>query len=156
MTVGWVKAYCLEPPIHTEKLMRSKGPIALAMTAIMLFGGATCGGNGKEAAEAPEETGYAVVPDAVVTQGLAATQQLLADIESGKSTDKDKALDAVEASWASYEGTIRKNEVEIYLAFEDALAAMQKAVKDNNSADITAAKTKFATSAQTYLAKHSG
>ena len=155
MTVGWVKAYCLEPPNNTEKLMRSKGPIAFAMTAILLLGGVACGDD-KEAAEAPEETGHAVVPDAVVTQGLAATQQLLADIESGKTTDKDKALDAVEVSWASYEGTIKKNEVELYLAFEDALAAMQKAVKASNSADITTAKTKFATTAQTYLAKHPG
>jgi len=135
--------------------MRSKGPITLAMTAILLFGGVACGDD-KESSEAAEETGHAVVPDAVVTQGLAATQQLLADIESGKITDKDKALDAVEVSWASYEGTIKQNEVEMYLAFEDALAAMQKAVKAGNKADITTAKTKFATTAQTYLAKHPG
>jgi len=134
--------------------MRSKGPIALAMTAVLLFGGVACG-DSKEA-ESTEETGHAIVPDAAVTQGLAATQQLLADIESGKTTDKTKALDAVEASWASYEGTIKQNEVEMYLAFEDALAAMQKAVKAGNSADITTAKTKFATTAQTYLAKHPG
>ena len=135
--------------------MRSKGPITLAMTAILLFGGVACGDD-KESSEAAEETGHAVVPDAVVTQGLAATQQLLADIESGKTTDKDKALDAVEVSWASYEGTIKQNEVEMYLAFEDALAAMQKAVKAGNNADITTAKAKFATTAQTYLAKHPG
>jgi hypothetical protein len=126
------------------------------MTAILLLGGAACGGDDSEGAESTEETGHAVVPDAAVTQGLAATQQLLADIESGKTTDKTKALDAVEASWASYEGTIKQNEVELYLAFEDALAALQKAVKAGNTADISTAKTKFATTAQTYLAKHPG
>ena len=135
--------------------MRSKGPIALAMTAVLLFGGVACG-DSKEAESTEEEGGHAIVPDAAVTQGLAATQQLLTDIESGKTSDKTKALDAVEASWASYEGTIKQNEVELYLTFEDALAAMQKAVKAGNSADITTAKTKFATTAQTYLAKHPG
>ena len=135
--------------------MRSKGPIALALTAILLFGGVACGGDDKESTET-EETGHQVVPDATVTQGLAATQQLLTDIASGKTTDKDKALDAVEVSWASYEGTIKQNEVELYLSFEDTLAAMQKAVKAANSADMTTAAAKFATTAQTYLAKHPG
>jgi hypothetical protein len=136
--------------------MRSKSPIALALTAILLFGGVACGDD-KDTTETEEtETGHQVVPDATVTQGLAATQQLLNDIASGKTTDKDKALDAVEASWASYEGTIKQKEVELYLAFEDTLAAMQKAVKAANNADMTTAATKFATTAQTYLAKHPG
>ena len=132
--------------------MQSKRAAALAMTALLLFGGVACSGDDKDA-DATEET-HAIVPDATVTQGLAATQQLLADIESGKVTDKTKSLDAVEAGWASYEGTIKQNEVALYLDFEDALAAFQKALKAGNSADITTAKTKFATTAQTYLAKH--
>ena len=133
--------------------MRTRRPVALAMTAILLFGGAACGGDDKQADETTEET-HAVVPDAVVTQGLAATQQLMADIASGKQADKTKGFDAVEASWASYEGTIKQNEVNIYLDFEDALAAYQKALKANNTADAATASTKFATTAQSYLAKH--
>ena len=133
--------------------MRTKRPVALAMTAVLLFGGAACGGDDKEADEATEET-HAVVPDAVVTQGLAATQQLMADISSGKQADKTKGFDAVEASWASYEGTIKQNEVNMYLDFEDALAAYQKALKANNTADAATASAKFATTAQSYLAKH--
>jgi hypothetical protein len=132
--------------------MRSKGPAALAMTAILLFTGAACGDD-KEAEES-ESAGHEIVADSVVTSGLATTLQLLSDIESGKTTDKTKALDDVETSWASYEGTIKQNEVDMYLAFEDALAGIQKAVKASNTADLTTAKAKFAATAQTYLAKH--
>jgi hypothetical protein len=119
----------------------------------LLFGGAACSGGDIEASETTEAS-HPIVPDAMVTQGLAATQQLMADIESGKQTDKTKGFDAVEASWASYEGTIKQNEVNLYLEFEDALAAYQKALKANNSADAKTASTKFATTAQSYLAKH--
>ena len=134
--------------------MRSKGPIALAMTAILLLGGAACGDD-KDAEEA-EEAGHEVVADSVVTKGLAATQQLLADIESGKEADKNKALEEVFEGWESYEGTIKQKEVSIYLDIEDALAAFQKAIKANNSADAKTASTKFTTAAQAYLAKHPG
>jgi len=133
--------------------MPSKRPVALAMTAILLFGAAACGGDDKEETETTEET-HAVVPDAQVTAGLAATQQLLADIQAGKQPDKTKAFDDVEAGWASYEGTIKQNEVNMYLDFEDALAAFQKAIKANNTADASTAATKFATTAQSYLSKH--
>ena len=134
-------------------MRRLKILAAVAITALLLFGGAACGGDDKDADET-ETTGHEIVPDSQVTQGLAATQQLLADIESGKVADKTRALDAIEAGWASYEGTIKKNEVDLYLDFEDALAAFQKAVKAGNSADTTTAKTRFAAAAQTYLAKH--
>jgi hypothetical protein len=134
--------------------MRSKRPVALAMTALLLLGGAACGGDDSNSAATTTEETHAVVPDAAVTKGLAATQQLLADIQSGKEPDKTKAFDDVEAGWSSYEGTIKQNEVNMYLDFEDALAAFQKAFKANNTADATTASTKFATTAQSYLAKH--
>ena len=67
-----------------------------------------------------------------------------------------KALEQVFEGWGSYEGTIKQNEVSVYLDIEDALAAFQKAIKANNSADAKTASTKFATAAQTYLAKHPG
>ena len=40
------------------------------------------------------------------------------------------------------------------LCTEDALAAFQKAIKANNTADASTAATKFATTAQSYLSKH--
>jgi hypothetical protein len=126
------------------------------MTALLLLGGSACGGDDKKATEDTEDATDQIVPDATVTQGLAATQQLLADIQSGKATDKTKSLQDVFNGWYSYEGTIKKNEVSLYLDFEDALAAFQKATNATNTADATTAATKFATTAQSYLAKHPG
>ena len=137
--------------------MRSHRPIALAMTAVLLFGGAACGGDDSDSA-APTTTAAenVIVPDATVTKGLASTQQLLTDIQSGKEADKTAAVAKAFDGWYAYEGTIKKNEVGMYLDFEDALAAFQKAIKASNTADATTAATKFATTAQTYLGKHPG
>jgi len=137
--------------------MRSKRPLALATTAILLFGGAACGGDdSNSAATTTTAAENVIVPDATVTKGLAATQLLLADIQSGKETDKNAAVAKAFDGWYAYEGTIKKNEVGMYLDFEDSLAAFQKAIKASNAADAMAAATKFAATAQTYLAKHPG
>jgi len=137
--------------------MRSKRPLALATTAILLFGEAACGGDdSNSAATTTTAAENVIVPDATVTKGLAATQLLLADIQSGKESDKNAAVAKAFDGWYAYEGTIKKNEVGMYLDFEDSLAAFQKAIKASNAADAMAAATKFAATAQTYLAKHPG
>jgi iron uptake system EfeUOB component EfeO/EfeM len=132
--------------------MPTKRFAAAALTAMLVFAGAGCGDD-KESEEAAENI---IVPDAQVTSGLAVTQKLMSDIQSGAVSNVDKELDELHEGWEKYEGTVKKNETALYLDFEDAIAAFQKAMKDKKTADATAAATKFSDTARAYLAKHPG
>ena len=117
---------------------------------------AACGSSGGSSqsattTEAPEDK---IVPDAQVTAGLAATQATMAQLIADPTAATDKALDDMFNGWVAYEGTVKKNEVEMYLTFEDALAAFTKAGKAKDAAGMTAAAATFADTAKSYLAKH--
>ncbi|HEY8093500.1 MAG TPA: hypothetical protein VID93_06935, partial [Acidimicrobiales bacterium] len=93
-----------------------------------------------ESSEAAEESeGHEVVPDSEVTAGLAALLKLgataVANVAAGQGSTGD--LDAMEAKWASFEGTIKQNEVDLYLEMEDNLANLRSAVKDGDSTAAT-------------------
>ncbi len=110
---------------------------ALGVSAVLLAacGSDSDGGGSSDAATtvAPEDV---VVPDAAVAAGLKASTvaaaALAARVGSG-ATDAD--ADALYDAWYGYEGTIKKNDVEGYLALEDALAALKSAVKSGDNGD---------------------
>ena len=135
--------------------MPTKRFAAVAMAALLTFTVAACGGgdNASGTTTTPEDV---IVPDAQVTSGLAATQKLMADIQSAAATDTDQRLTALEDGWAKYEGTIKTNDAALYLDFEDALAGFRTAVKAKNATDAAAAATKFKDTATSYLAKRPG
>jgi hypothetical protein len=56
--------------------------------------------------------------------------------------------------WESIEGTIKQNEVEMYLTFEDSLANIRNAAKDEDAEASTKAVQTFDETASAYLAKH--
>ena len=56
----------------------------------------------------------------------------------------DAALDELLGGWGAIEGTIKQNEVDMYLSFEDALAAFTKAGKAKDVAAMAAAAAAFA------------
>ncbi len=57
-------------------------------------------------------------------------------------------------SGRSIEGTIRQNEVDMYLDFEDSLASLRGAAEDKDAGAATAATAAFAKTSASYLAKH--
>ena len=72
-----------------------------------------------------------IVPDATVTAGL---KQAITDMNTladgvADGTATDDQFEEVHKGWESFEGTVKQNDPEAYLALEDALAAMQKAIK---------------------------
>jgi ABC-type glycerol-3-phosphate transport system substrate-binding protein len=103
-------------------------------------------------AEAPEGV---TVPDATVTAGLTKSSAditaLAARVGNG-ATEAD--VDELFEDWEKYEGTVKANEVDTYLALEDALAAMKSAVKANDATAAKKAADDFTTSAHDYLTKH--
>lgn len=103
-----------------------------------------------------EATDYPIVPDAVVTAGLAGTITALTTMSAAPATATPEALDAVFTDWSSYEGTVRENDVNTYLTFEDSLGAFKKAAEAGDQAAMNAALADFTTASSTYLAAYPG
>ena len=137
--------------------------VLVAGAALSVFVSA-CGDDGGSSSSATtaassDDTGEpedVVVPDATVTAGL--TQAItdmntLADgVANGTATDDQ--FEEVHEGWESFEGTVKQNDVDSYLALEDALAAMQKAVSEKDAAAAKTAASDFETAAKSYLAEH--
>ena len=106
---------------------------------------------GSSSTQAPEDQ---LVSAADVAAGLAGIQQL--NSTAALTLDRDQAgakatLDQVETSWRTIEGTVKHNDVNAYLDFEDALGSLRNGVDQNNVDKATTAAAAFATHASTYL-----
>ncbi len=109
---------------------------------------ATTGASGT----APEDV---IVSDSEVTAGLNTSiedmQALAAGVAGGSATDAQ--FEELHEGWESYEGTVKQNNVEAYLGLEDALAAMQRAITDEDAEAAQAAADDFEADANAYLAE---
>lgn len=103
---------------------------------------------------APEQK---ISTDAEVAAGLAQMTTLVDDLEAaGPDTQKAAAArDAMTPVWLSIEGTIKKNEPDIYVDIEDSMSLLSSSVEGDEEKgalglqDIRASMTD-------YLAKHPG
>ena len=122
---------------------------------------AACGGDNSSgsttataatATTAPEEK---VSTDAEVSAGLKALP-LLVDAAVAKvgTGDGTSAFEPIEASWKTYEGTVRAKEPDLYLAIEDGFSNLQNAIDAKDSAKAADAKAAITGAADQYLAKH--
>ena len=136
----------------------SKLVAAFGVSAVLLV---ACGSDSKSdsgsasegtEAQAPEDV---TVPAATVTAGLNTSSADVAALASrvGSGATEDE-VDELFKDWEKYEGTVKANDVDTYLALEDAFAAMKSAVKANDSAAAKQAAEDFKTAADGYLAKH--
>jgi hypothetical protein len=96
-------------------------------------------------------------PDSEVADGLGKLKDIVNQIGDSASSDNNHAKDLqsqIEPIWESIEGTIKSNDSNAYLTFEDQFAVIGKAVTQK---DETAAKTAAAlvdSTADSYLAAH--
>jgi hypothetical protein len=135
----------------------SKLLVGFGVSAILL---AACGsdsdsgssGNEGTEAAAPEDV---KVPDATVTAGLTASSAAMTSLAARVGSGATAAdVDELFEQWEGYEGTVKANEVETYLALEDAFAAMKSAIKSDDSAAAKKAAEDFKAAADEYLTKH--
>ncbi|MEO8266448.1 MAG: hypothetical protein ABI706_13185 [Ilumatobacteraceae bacterium] len=131
---------------------------AVAVLAGFSLLGVSCGAD-KQSADtvgvASTEESHPIVDDATVTAGLTKTGEILKAAATTPDTaeaDWDKA----HTTWATYEGTIKQNRPDSYLAMEDALAASETAAKAGDSAALIKAAADFQSAAATYLAAFPG
>jgi hypothetical protein len=136
--------------------MRIVRVTALALALVVPL--VACGddkGSG-ESGTAPEERRASA---ADVAKGLKQIESTASAVADAAGTDKAKAKqldEQIEPVWESIEGTIKANDANAYLAFEDSFAALGKAA---DSGDATKAKTAadaVSKGVAGYLAKYAG
>jgi hypothetical protein len=106
--------------------------------------------------DAESEEGHEVVPDAQVTAGLAELETMgaavVAAANAGNASTAD--VDAMYDEWATFEGTIKQNEVDLYLTMEDSLAGLRAAAEKNDGPGATTSMKALSDASAAYLAKH--
>jgi hypothetical protein len=134
------------------------------MAAVLLAlttAGAACSsgggsGNAKESNEAPEAHH---APAAQVTAGLTKIGDLADRISAAAAADAKsaKTLDeGIEPAWNQIEGTVRANDQDLYLRFEDDFAALSKAASAGDGAKARQASADIAGAIKSYRAKFPG
>jgi len=141
--------------------VRSRFTVGLLVLLTLTFVGAACGGDDDDSAgattttTAPEE---ARASDADVAAGLHTNTGIGDDVAAAvRASDLAKASDLVEKiepAWSKIEGTIKANDEDTYLAFEDAFAAIGLAVKDGDTTRATSVAGDIRTTVDQYLEAH--
>ncbi|HEY4410542.1 MAG TPA: hypothetical protein VGO87_11730 [Acidimicrobiia bacterium] len=128
--------------------------LALAITGAACGGGGSSKSKGEASSQAPEDQR---APAAQVTAGLGAIGGVVGQVGLAASADAKSAKqlnEGIEPEWQKIEGTIRANDKDLYIRFEDDFAALGKAAAagDGTKAQSTAAD--IADAIKTYLAKY--
>jgi hypothetical protein len=142
--------------------------VALAIVLVAAVFVAACGGDddssgsgsgsgsASASATAPEDLRASAV---AVAAGLAALKSAFTQtadaVEAGAqmATSLQKTL---QPAWEKVEGTIKANDPDAYITFEDQLAAMSNAVKDKDADKAKEAAETFGSTADQYLAAYPG
>ncbi len=72
------------------------------------------------------------------------------------TADVDARVVAIENEWASFEGTLKDTDQDLYLSIEDQLDPLQEQIKSGDSAKANATAQKMAALFTQYLTKHPG
>ena len=132
----------------------------VAVLLALTMGGVACGSDGDKKKDAEKQAPEDLrAPAAAVTAGLGQIDAIVAQIGLAASADAKQAkelAEGIEPTWEKIEGTIRDNDKDAYIRFEDDFAALTKAAEagDGPKAQQTAADVADAVKA--YLAKFPG
>ena len=135
--------------------------VAVAVFGVGSLGLSACGSDESSATETtaglgeptgdPEEL---IVDDATVTAGLTKLPSTIESAIAAIGTPDAKAkLDQIEAEWFSFEGTVRFNDRELYLAIEDQLSPLQTQIADGDAEAASATSATLSDLFSPYLAK---
>ncbi len=144
---------------------RRSGAVLVAALLAAVLAVAGCGGGGSDGGDSgggggatrtttPEER---IVPDSEVTAGLATLQRQAEEAESLVATDPaaaEKAAGAAHETWEGIEGTIKKNETDMYLRFEDALSDLNLGAQKGDVEQAQRGARDLRETASDYLAAH--
>jgi hypothetical protein len=153
-----------------NKLNVSPARIGLGLVAVASLAFVTACGDDDDAdapaatASAEASTGetesasgsYEVVSDAAVASGYADMLAKMTQLSADPGSADEAALEGVHETWESFEGTVKQNDSDAYLASEEALDSFLEAGADQDAAAMATATAKMSETAATYLAAHPG
>jgi hypothetical protein len=96
-------------------------------------------------------------PAAAVTAGLQQIDGIVQQAAAAVGTDQAQAKalsDQIEPIWFTIEGTIKANDQDVYLTFEDAFASLAGAAEKDDAARATKAAADVKQAVADYIAKH--
>ena len=139
----------------------SRSLFGLALVGFV--GLASCGDDDKTSSSASTAAGGTIAPEdvkvapAVVTAGLTKMPATIASAIAAIGTPEAEAkVDAIEEQWATFEGTVRDTDPDIYLAIEDQLDPVQDQIKAGDATKATATAATLSELFTQYLSKHPG
>lgn len=108
-----------------------------------------------DAAAAPEDVR---APAAEVTTGLRQIETIASAVAAaGADTDAAKAqVEEIEPVWARIEGTVKANDEDAYVSFEDSFALLEKAAEEGDAARSQQGSADVAKAVSAYLAEYPG
>jgi hypothetical protein len=130
--------------------------LALAVTGACGGGGGSSKSNGETAKASPEDQRASAVK---VTAGLGRIGGIVGQVglAAGADAKSAKQLDeGIEPEWAKIEGTVRANDKDLYIRFEDDFAALGKAAAAGDGPKAQQTATDVAEAIKAYLAKYPG
>jgi exosome complex RNA-binding protein Csl4 len=124
---------------------------------------ASCGDDDKSSSTAATAADGTAAPEdinvdpAVVTAGLTKMPATIASAIAAIGTpDAQAKVDAIEEQWATFEGTVRDTDPDIYLAIEDQLDPVQDQIKAGDAVKATATAATLSELFTRYMSKHPG
>ena len=134
----------------------------VALGLALAAAGTACGGGGggqdsaKGSTQAPEDVH---APAVQVTAGLGTIGGIVGRVGVAAGTDAKSAKElnaSIEPEWQKIEGTIRANDKDTYIRFEDDFAALGKAAAAGDGAKAQQTAADVADAIKAYLAKFPG
>jgi uncharacterized phage infection (PIP) family protein YhgE len=133
--------------------------LTLAVIAI------ACGGNSTASTTTQAASGATTAPEekrATATEVAAGLRQIDATAKSVAAvagTDKAKAAslaESIEPVWQGIEGSLKANDKDAYVTFEDTFAALKKAAEAGDPPKAARASADISAAVSAYLAKYPG
>jgi ABC-type glycerol-3-phosphate transport system substrate-binding protein len=138
------------------------GVLVVVFVLVSAAVAAACGGDDDGAASA-SASGSAVAPEALrataaeVENGLNTIKTTATGIAAAVEADPDAAerfSETIEPAWEKIEGTIKANDSDAYISFEDTFAVLGNAIDEGDAAEAESAAETINTTADAYLERY--
>jgi iron uptake system EfeUOB component EfeO/EfeM len=139
------------------KTLHSGRRLGVLVFAALVAAGACSSGESSSKAKTPEEVR---APASEVTAGLKKIQgiveQVTAATVSGEQARAEDLDAQIEPTWQKIEGTVKANDQDAYVTFEDSFALIKGAVKSKDGAQASKGAADVDATVKRYLATYPG